>query len=215
MIDGYSWIVNSRRFIISAWMALSFGSVVAQTALKPSSMELLDNSSLLQPGYTISIRILEDKKAAEQQRIAVTGEVQVPYVGLVMASGRTCRELAFQIQRKLTPEYFKEATVIVTLDAKDEPPRRIACFPFPTITVFGKVVKSGKYDIPSDHDLTVSSQLKRAGGHTSEKKIPVIRIIRHTPRGEKTFLVNAKAILVEHRSEYDLFLRAYDVMIVE
>ena len=56
-------------------------------------MQELDNVQRLKPGYVVSIRILEDKRDAIHQIIAVTGEIQAPYLGLLKADGLTCRGL--------------------------------------------------------------------------------------------------------------------------
>lgn len=63
--------------------------------------------------------------------------------------------------------------------------------------------------------MTVSELIRLAGGHTSQKAVPKIQIVRKTPQGNKRILVNAKAILIQKRSEYDLFLRRDDFVIVE
>jgi|GEM_PF-2337476 len=47
-----------------------------------SSMEALDNARRLETEDVISIRILENKREGLQQVIAVTGEIQAPYIGL-------------------------------------------------------------------------------------------------------------------------------------
>ncbi len=75
--------------------------------------------------------------------------------------------------------------------------------------------RTGIYDLPTDKDQTVSGLLERAGGHTSEEAAPKIRIVRKTPLGNKIILVNSKAVLMQKRPEFDLFLREDDVMFVE
>jgi len=85
----------------------------------------------------------------------------------------------------------------------------------PGLIVFGFVSKQGKYKLTDDQELTVSGLLHLAGGTISKNKVPKIAIIRKTPQGNKRILVNTKAILVEKRGEYDLFLRPDDVVIVE
>ncbi|MDZ4402114.1 polysaccharide biosynthesis/export family protein [Prosthecobacter sp.] len=178
-------------------------------------MEALDNAWQLKPENTISIRILEDKRDALQQRVAITGEIHVPYLGLIKAEGLTCRELALKIKAGLEKEFFKIATVLVTKD-EDVIPKVVKCFlQPPTVVLFGKAKRTGIYDLPTDRDQTVSGLLEKAGGHTSEETAPKIRVVRKTPLGNKTILVNSKAVLIQKRPEFDLFLREGDVMFVE
>jgi protein involved in polysaccharide export with SLBB domain len=83
------------------------------------------------------------------------------------------------------------------------------------VCLFGFARRQGACDFPSTGDLTVSGLLQRADGVTSKKKVPKIVIVRLTPQGHKRILVNTKALLIEKKSEYDLFLRPDDVVIVE
>lgn len=186
-------------------------SLPAKDDIKPADQ--------MQPGYIVSLQILEDKREAVQQRVAVTGEIQVPYLGLMKAAGKTCSELAEEARRQLERTYFTKATVIVRIDEKATATAsgtRISCpHGFAAVHLFGGVLRAGTYDLPTNKDTTVSSQLARAGGHTSKAVVPKIKIVRTTPQGEKIIVVNTRAILVEKKAEYDLVLRPNDVMIVE
>lgn len=184
---------------------------------KITDMDALDSMWRLQPWNVISIRVLEDKRDAIQQAISASGEVVAPYLGTIKAAGLTCRELALKIKAGLEPSFFEHATVLVVRDSKDQPPpSRFACpIAPPSVVIFGKAAKTGTYDLPDGKDLTVSAFLARAGGHTSSKAIPVIRIVRKTPAGTKTILINSKAVLIQKDRKYDLILRAGDVMLVE
>jgi len=180
------------------------------------SMDELDNNIKLWPGWTIGIRILEDRREMLQQLIAVSGEVQVRYIGLVKAAGLTCAELAAKVKAELEKDFFPHATVIVNLDPREKVERTIGCFPSkPAVSALGNVAKPGKYDLPEEKELTVSGFLSIAGGLTSKKRGPTIRIIRSTPLGTKIIWVYAHAVLVEKSKAHDLFLRPDDVMFVD
>ena len=196
-----------------------------------TSMDELDNSEKLKPDNIISIRFIENKRSAAQQIVAVTGEIQVPYIGLIKAEGLTCRELAFKIKPELaklekgylvdfrvTPEvdksFFKNATVLVTLDAEGEHITRFRDPDLPFVVAFGSVAKQGKFDFAGIPDHKLSGLIKYAGGLTSKSAAPKIRIIRKTDQGNKTLVVDGKALL-EQRPEADLVLQASDVVIVD
>jgi protein involved in polysaccharide export with SLBB domain len=85
----------------------------------------------------------------------------------------------------------------------------------PSVLVTGKVSKAGKFALPDHEDLTVSGLFRLTGLPASVSSVPKVQIIRKTPQGNKRILVNTKAALVHKRSEYDLFLRPEDVVIVE
>lgn len=180
----------------------------------PASMAEVDNLKPIEKGHVITIQILEDKREALQQVVAVTGEIQAPYLGPLKAEGLTCREVANRIKARLEREFFKDATVLVVDSGHvGNGPCRGHDIEF--VVALGAIQRQGKYDLPVDQDTTVSTFLKRAGGYTGKNSFPKIRVIRKTPQGNKSIQVNSKAVLDKERPEYDLFLRPYDVMIVE
>jgi polysaccharide export outer membrane protein len=188
----------------------------SQVLLKmPASMEELDNRKRIKPGHLVSIQILEDKRDPVQQIVAITGEVQAPYLGLTKADGLTCHELARQIKTGLEKTFLKEATVLVSCElySLENDPCLVKEISFAVAN--GKVAKTGKYALPENKDLAVSGFLELAGGYISSRNIPKIVIVRRTPQGNKRILVNSQAVLIKKRSEYDLVLRHGDVVIVE
>lgn len=182
---------------------------------KPGSMGALDNHRRLKSGDTVSIRIKEDRREALEQVIAVTDEIQVPYIGLMKAGGLTCQELAFQCKAELEKNFFKTSTVLIAKTAITTNSVSSDCHWPDFVVAYGSFAKPGKYDLPYDHDLTVMGLLQRAGGHNSKSAAPEIQIVRKTPKGNKRILINAQAILNEKHSHYDLFLRDGDVVIIK
>lgn len=182
--------------------------------IRPSSAAL-DNTTKLKPGQTIGIRILEDKREKIHLIIPSTGEINAPYVGPLKASGLTCEELAAKVKSELEKSFFLRATVLVTLEESLEG-KVIPCFLQPgMVSIQGRVVRAGTYELPQTSDLKVSHLLAWAGGYTSKKQAPTIKILRKTPVGIKTILVDTSAALVRKSKEHDLPLRADDVMLVE
>ena len=195
--------------------AASAGPVNAGAAVL-SSMDVLDSNQLISSGDLISIRILEDRKEALQQQVAVTGEVQAPYVGLVTAKGKTCRDLAFTIKRELEKNFFQHATVVIAIDKvnpEDAIKTREEDMDF--YVMFGIVAKQGKYDLPKNEDISISQAILRAGGFAQFAHKEKVKIIRKTPQGNKTILVNVDSIMRQGDLEKDVFIRKDDVIIVE
>ena len=179
-------------------------------------MQLLDNQKRLIPGDAAGIKIVEDKRAALNLRVSRTGGINFPYVGLMKVTGLTCRDVAFRCKAALEKNFFRTATVLVVMDKVHPAYEDRTHCGWPDFAVaYGAVSKPGKYELPEGKDVTVTSLLKLAGGCTTKSQMPKIQIVRCTPKGNKRILVNAKAILSGLNSEYDLFLRSNDVVIVE
>lgn len=169
----------------------------------------------LESGLVVSIQILEDKKDPVSQRVSRTGDIWVPYIGLKKVAGKTCAELAAEFRTELERWYFIKATVLVKIE---DVPDVFVCGPWDPcaeVTVFGKVMQPGKFYFPWDNRGPVSALIAAAGGYTGGRKFPRIKIVRTTPQGEKTILVHSRAVFIEKKAEYDLFIHPRDVMIVE
>ena len=178
-----------------------------------TSMENLDNTRAIEVDYEISIRIVEDRKDAVRQKVAVTGEVQVPYIGLVRAQGRSCRELAYTIKRELEKSYFISATVLIAID--QVPIREgTSTEDIDTYTMFDFVLKQGKYDLSKYEDMTISQVILRAGGFAQFADVKHVIIVRSTPMGEKRILVNVDDVMRKGLLNNDIFIRKNDVIIV-
>lgn len=212
---GYRTGEVSRAARQSAASTAQTGSVNAGAAVL-NSMDVLDNNQAISAGDTISIRILEDRRDALQQKVAVTGEVQAPYVGLVNARGKTCRDLAFTIKKELEKNFFKNATVVISIDLLNpEDQMKIRDVDLEYYVVFGIVARQGKYDLPSNEDITISQAILRAGGFAQFANKEKIKIIRKTPQGLKTILVNVDGIMSKGDLERDIYIRKDDVIIVK
>src|SRR5215212_3628476 len=128
------------------------------TVMRTNSMTVLDDKKRLGPNDFVSFRVVEDRDNESQHlRVNDNGELEVPYVGLVAAQGKTCRELAYNIKSELEKEYYYHATVILAVDKVSEKSRG-------KIYVYGAVKGQGPQDIPSDETYTVSKAIIRAGG---------------------------------------------------
>src|SRR6195256_7071675 len=72
------------------------------TVMRTNSMSVLDDKKRLGSNDYVSFRVVEDRDEESQHlRVNDNGELEVPYVGLVPAKGRTCRDLAYAIKAAL------------------------------------------------------------------------------------------------------------------
>src|SRR5678815_2986938 len=118
------------------------------------------------------------------------GELEVPYIGLVPASGRTCKELAYSVKAALEREYYYHATVIIAVEHVSDKSRG-------KVYVTGQVKGQGPQEIPADETYTVSKAIIRAGGFgdfANKRKVKLTR------KGGQDFVVDLKLSLI-HISE--------------
>lgn len=175
------------------------------TVMRTNSMEVLDDKKKLGPNDFVSFRVVEDRDNDSQRlRVNDTGELEVPYIGLVPAQGKTCKELAFNIKSALEKEYYYHATVILAVDRVSEKSRG-------RIYVYGSVKSQGPQEVPPDENYTVSKAVIRAGGFgdfANKRKVKVTR------KNGKDFTVDLKRVIEEGHTEEDVVLQPDDQIYV-
>jgi polysaccharide biosynthesis/export protein len=196
------------------------GGETLKSASVINDMNVVDNTTPIRQGDYISLRIVEDRKEAIQLRVGVTGDINAPHIGLVHAAGRTCRELAFSMKSQLEKSLYNTATVIVAIDMRPDVPLKGPGFGTGTkeldvITVFGQVIRQGKYELPDDEDMTISQAILLSGGFAQFANPKKVKLVRKTPQGNKTILVNVDQIMRRGNLDKDVFLRRGDVIIVD
>src|SRR5882724_2285328 len=180
-------------------------STATSTVMRTNSMAVLDDKKKLGPNDFVSFRVVEDRDNDSQRlRVNDSGELEVPYIGLVPAQGKTCRELAFNIKGALEKEYYYHATVILALDRVSDKSRG-------RIYVYGSVKNQGPQEVPPDESYTVSKAVIRAGGFgdfANKRKVKVTR------KDGKDFVVDLKRIIEEGHTEEDVVLQPDDQIYV-
>jgi polysaccharide export outer membrane protein len=175
------------------------------TVMRTNSMEVLDDKKKLGPNDFVSFRVVEDRDNDSQRlRVNDSGELEVPYVGLVPAQGKTCKELAFNIKSALEKEYYYHATVILAVDRVSEKSRG-------RIYVYGSVKSQGPQEVPPDESYTVSKAVIRAGGFgdfANKRKVKVTR------KDGKDFTVDLKRVIEGGHTEEDVVLQPDDQIYV-
>ncbi len=175
------------------------------TVMRTNSMEVLDDKKKLGPNDFVSFRVVEDRDDDSQRlRVNDNGELEVPYIGLVPAEGKTCKELAFNIKSALEKEYYYHATVILAVDRVSDKSRG-------RIYVYGSVKSQGPQEIPPDENYTVSKAVIRAGGFgdfANKRKVKVTR------KNGKDFTVDLKRVIEEGHTEEDVVLQPDDQIYV-
>jgi polysaccharide export outer membrane protein len=185
--------------------ATSVEPPTTSTVMRTNSMTVLDDKKRLGSNDYVSFRVVEDRDNESQHlRVNDNGELEVPYIGLVPASGKSCKELAYNVKAALEREYYYHATVIIAVDRVSEKSRG-------KIYVYGSVKGQGPQEIPADESYTVSKAIIRAGGFgdfANKRKVKLTR------KGGQDFVVDLKRVIEEGHSEEDVVLQPDDQIYV-
>ncbi len=175
------------------------------TVMRTNSMTVLDEKKKLGSNDYVSFRVVEDRDNESQHlRVNDNGELEVPYIGLVQAAGKSCKELAYTVKAALEREYYFHATVIIAVDHISEKSRG-------RVYVYGSVKGQGPQEIPADESYTVSKAIIRAGGFgdfANKRKVKVTR------KGSQDHIVDLKRVIEEGHTEEDLVLQPDDQIYV-
>ena len=100
--------------------------------------------------------------------VDATGNIQMPLIGEVAAGGRTPREVAAEIEKRLSERYLVNPQVV--LSVKKAAPR--------LVSVEGQVNKPGVYEI--DVNATLLTALAKAESPTRVARLSDIVVFRNT-----------------------------------
>jgi len=180
-------------------------STATSTVMRTNSMAVLDDKKKLGSNDYVSFRVVEDRDNESQRlRVNDNGELEVPYVGLVPARGKSCKELAYTIKSLLEKEYYYHATVILAVDRISEKSRG-------RIYVYGSVKVQGPQEIPPDESYTVSKAIIRAGGFGDFANKRKVKLTRKSGQ-EST--VDLKRVIEEGHTDEDFDLAPDDQIYV-
>ncbi len=172
------------------------------------SMDLLDDHQKLGPGDHILYRVIEDQDEPRSLIITDSGDLDVPYLGLVHAAGKTSLQLGKEVKALLEQKLYFQATVIVALELVNK--TRVTG----KVYVTGQVRNKGGYEIPANETLTVSKAILNAGGFSDFSDKKHVRLIRKTPEGERTFVVNVQDIWDRGKLDEDVVVQPGDTIVV-
>lgn len=166
-----------------------------------------DDRHRLGPGDKLSFQILEDRDPPRALVVTDSGELDVPYVGRVMAAGKTCKELAEELKKLLEKDYYYRATVVLGLNEVSRMAGRVY--------IWGQVRNQGAIEIPVGENFTAGKAILRAGGFTDFANKKKVRLVRTNPDGSReTTELNMEEILERGKIEQDVTLRPDDFLIV-
>lgn len=172
------------------------------------SRQPLDDKIKIGIGDKLVFRIIEDQEEARAMAVNDSGDIDVPYIGRVVAKDKTCMELASFIKGKLEEEFYHQATVVLSLEQFNRSRGKIY--------LSGYVRAPGAMDIPSDEVFTLSKAILRAGGFNEFAEKKKVKLMRkgETNSAAAGIVVDVGAIIEEGNSEKDLVLQPGDLIFV-
>jgi protein involved in polysaccharide export with SLBB domain len=174
----------------------------------PVNSARLDNRQRLGAGDRISYRVLEDQDETKSLTINDSGDLLVPYLGLVRAAGKTSLELSREIKGLLEKDLYRRATVIIAVEVVNKT-RMLG-----KVYVTGQVRNSGGFDIPADETFTVSKAILKAGGFVDFSDKRNVRLVRSSSQGKRTFTISVTEIWEKGKTENDPVLQPGDLIVV-
>jgi len=181
----------------------------AATSIVPgttNSSYVLDDKYRLMPGDSVSFFIKEDRTNAIPLLVSDSSELDIPYIGRLNASGRTCKQLAEEVKALLEKDYYHRATVIIGVNQRTKV--------LGSVYVFGPVRTPGPVLIPAGETFTASKAILRAGGFMDFANKKEVKVVRKTATGNTTFKVNMVNVLEKGMTEQDVPLEPEDFIIV-
>lgn len=166
------------------------------------------SNRVLVPGDALTFEILEDKElgfAAEPQMLKVQsdGNVIVPYLGPVPASGKTLTQLQTEIRRRLEAEFYNTATVRMSLNVRAG-----------SLYVLGEVGAPGRREIPADEVFTLTRAIASAGGIGKFGNERKVELRRKKPDGSVEVTIHDYKRILKERPQDDVELRHDDEIFV-
>ena len=173
-----------------------------------------DATYKLRVGDTVSLQIVEDRiwnSADVPKPLVVTdsGELDVPYIGRVMAVEKTCKQLADDIKAALEKDYYNKATVVLSLNVANRILGRIY--------IWGQVHSQGALEVQMNENLTAGQAILKAGGFAdfaNKNKVKVVRASVDPKVQKQTFDLDMEQILEKGKTEKDIVLQPGDLIIV-
>ena len=200
-------------------------------------MDKLDGTRELLIGDVLSFRIIEDEEPVTRMVVTDSGEIDVPYIGLIPAKGKNCKGLAMLIKEELEKDYYHKATVIIGLSYNLYGSRSIASARLGIngstnpatrhriqlrakdgFTIMGLITGPGIYEIAEDSgdEFLLSHAILRAGGFKPFANDKKVRVIRGGGSEEsETVTVNLRDVMKNGKLDKDVPIRRGDVIIVD
>jgi protein involved in polysaccharide export with SLBB domain len=154
-------------------------------------------------------RILGIQEVPTSLVVADSGELDAPYIGRVLAAGKTCKQVGGEIKAALEKDYYQQATVVVSLNVANRILGRVY--------IWGQVHSQGGLDLQVNEDLTAGKAILRAGGFAdfaNKRKVKVVRAAADANGKNQIIELDMEQILEQGKIDKDIVLQPNDLIIV-
>jgi protein involved in polysaccharide export with SLBB domain len=170
---------------------------------------MVDPDRRLQQGDQLSFSIEEDHDPAMPLVVGATGDVRIEPLCAVHVAGLTVDGARDAIKRRLEADYYKHATIRLTLERANQN------FALGFVYLSGEIAKVGGLPLFADHPMTLSQAVTNAGGLGTYGDGRKVRVTRTTKGGGSEVIVkDVKAILQSGRRDLDMTLQDGDQIFV-
>ncbi|MCX6966893.1 MAG: SLBB domain-containing protein [Verrucomicrobia bacterium] len=171
-------------------------------------IDILNDTVKLDKGDRLSYRIAEERVPAITLVVNDAGDLDVPLIGHITATGKTCKKLASEIKPLLEKEFYYKATVILGLETHSE--RSIG-----KVYIMGLARLPGGMDIPAGETLTLSKAIARAQGFADFADKENVRLFRRGAQGKiEMTIVNVGEIIDKGLLDKDPAVLPNDTIII-
>jgi polysaccharide export outer membrane protein len=201
---GLSTMHASIRILLVLTIAILAVGCSSVTRMPPAPASI---DYRIQEGDRLEFSLYQEGVGGEQTPLQVTvlpdGKVMVPYVGEIMAEGRTSQELLDGIKAELKKKFTTAPT----------PHFSVNIYPSRVVQVLGMVIRPGQYDLT--HEMRVTDAMSQAGGYRPVWGAPNdTLLLRRTGSGEKTYDIFFGEILERGDGRTNYVLEPGDVIYV-
>jgi polysaccharide biosynthesis/export protein len=161
-----------------------------------------DDTFIIGPGDVLDINFWKEPYISMAVTVRSDGNISLPLIKEVQASGRTPRQLEREIASKLRPYISEPEVTVIVKEIKSQ-----------KFNILGQVVRPGSY--PLTGSMTALDAIALAGGFRDFAKQKKIYILRKNPDGsESKLLFNYIAVAKGKNSDQNIKLQPGDTIIV-
>ena len=158
-------------------------------------------------GDRVNISVREQPDLSRTYAVAGDGTIDFDFAGRISIAELSVDEAARKLEKILEKDYFKEATVTVS----------IANFVEGDILVTGEVASPGILAFRGDAIMTLMEAIIKSGGLTTSAAPDRVRILRWKPGGgmeRETIEIDLKSMMESLDFSKDQYLRPRDIIVV-
>jgi polysaccharide export outer membrane protein len=179
--------------------AATIGSIAGAPASGPVAAPI---DYRIGPGDLLKLDVFGVPDLNRSVRVNASGQISLPLIGVVQASGQTGEQLAADIAARLAQEYLQNPQVTIFIEE----------FTSQRVTVGGAVKTPGVF--PLKGKTTLLQAVAQAGGPTSVASLGSVKILRPEPDGTRKTLEYDLAAIRDGATP-DPEIRGEDVVQVE